>query len=131
VPLNKGFLVDTNIFREVIGGNQVVLGHWGATGLPVFLSSVAVEEVLGGFMANLNRARSGKFPISVSEAHDDLISTLEAEVVFQSFAKSVTRIGTQDCRIAAQAIAHQLTVVTRNLQDFQRIGAPCVDWTVE
>ena len=95
-------------------------------------------------MANLNRARSGKFPISVPEAHDDLISTLEAmkhfsiltysketEVVFQSFAKSVTRIGTQDCRIAAQAIAHQLTVVTRNLQDFQRIGAPCVDWTVE
>lgn len=141
---NEGFLLDTNIFRELVGGNRVALDFWVATTLPIYLSSVAVEEMLGGYMANLNRARSGKFPISVPQAHDDLISTIEvlkrfsiltysndAETVFRGLGATAKRVGTQDCRIAAQALAHNLTVVTRNLQDFERIGAPCVDWTVQ
>lgn len=39
------------------------------------------------------------------------------------------RIGSQDCRIAAQAMTHGLTVITRNLRDFEQIGAPCEDWS--
>jgi hypothetical protein len=42
---------------------------------------------------------------------------------------SVKRIGPQDCRIAAQALAHGLIVITRNLRDFNAIGAPCEDWS--
>ena len=142
MPPSEGFLLDTNLFREIVLGNRTVLVYWQATTLPIYLSSIAVEEILAGYMANLNRARSGKFPLTVPTAHDDLISTLKvfqnfdiltyspaAESVFASFSADVKRRGTQDCRIAAQAIAHNLTVVTRNLQDFQRTGALCVDWT--
>lgn len=75
---SEGFLLDTNIFRELMVGNQVVLRHWEGTALPIYLSSVVVEEVLAGFMANLNRARSGKFPVLVPQAHADLISALDA-----------------------------------------------------
>jgi predicted nucleic acid-binding protein len=39
------------------------------------------------------------------------------------------RIGAQDCRIAAQAMAHEMVVVTRNVRDFQAIGASCEDWS--
>lgn len=131
------------MFREIMTGNLVVLQQWEAIELPVYLSSVAVEEVLLGFLASMNRARSGKFLVSVPQGHANLVNALEifkrfevltysptAETVFATMPADVKRRGTQDCRIAAQALAHNLTVVTRNLQDFERIGAPCVDWTV-
>jgi tRNA(fMet)-specific endonuclease VapC len=59
------------------------------------------------------------------------VYSLEADRVFQTFPVSVLRIGSQGCRIAAQAIAHDLTIVTRNLRDFKAIGAPCEDWSME
>ena len=144
MPPNEGFLLDTNTFREVTTGNPTVLRYWQATNLPILLSSVAVEEVLTGLMASLNRARSGKFPVSVPQAHASLINIIEtlkhfpvltysddAETAFRGLGATAKRVGTQDCRIAAQAMAHRLTVVTRNLQDFERIGVLCVDWTVQ
>lgn len=53
----------------------------------------------------------------------------EAEAIYRTFAPATLRIGAQDCRIAAQAMAHEMIVVTRNLRDFQAIGAPCEDWS--
>ncbi len=58
-----------------------------------------------------------------------LAYSAQADVIFHSFPASVIRIGAQDCRIAAQALAHDLIVVTRNLRDFEAIGAPCADWS--
>ena len=89
-------------------------------------------------------ARSAQNALSLPKAHDRFVRTLEnllllpvfsyseeAETVYQTFAPATLRIGPQDCRIAAQALAHNMTVVTRNLRDFQAIGAPCEDWSAE
>ncbi len=54
----------------------------------------------------------------------------EAESVFDTFPPAIRRVGSQDCRLAAQAMAHNLVVVTRNLRDFEAIGAPCEDWSL-
>jgi tRNA(fMet)-specific endonuclease VapC len=140
---SERFVVDTNIFREIVLGNAAVVNNWKKIELPVYLSSVVVEEVTAGLMANVSRARSGKFPVTLARAHQDLVDMLtafthlsvlvyseEAEREFINLPAEVKRVGSQDCRIAAQAVAHRLTVVTRNLKDFQRIGVACVDWTV-
>ncbi len=47
--------------------------------------------------------------------------TNEAERLFQSWPAAVRRVGPNDCRIAASAIAHGYVVVTCNGKDFSRI----------
>ena len=137
-----GHLLDADLFRLYVTGDpttvQRVLAEIGS----IWLSSVTVEEMIVGRLNIINRARSGRAPISLPEAHEELAELLadirpfpllvyspEAERVFQTFPPSVRRIGPQDCRVAAQAIAHDLIVVTRNLRDFQAIGAPCENWS--
>ena len=93
-------------------------------------------------MSSINRARSPKNSLSLVQAHRDFAEALEdiqtfpvfvfsdeAEAVYKMFTPAILRVGAQDCRIAAQAIAHGLIVVTRNLRDFQAIGAPCEEWS--
>jgi tRNA(fMet)-specific endonuclease VapC len=56
--------------------------------------------------------------------------TPEADSVFQTFPSGVKRVGTNDCRIAATAIANNLTVVTRNTRDYAKIpNVKFEDWT--
>lgn len=108
----------------------------------IWLSSVAAEEVLMGKMDGMNRARSGRNSLSLPRAHQDFVQALEdlrllplrtysdeAERIFQTLPAAAKRKGTQDCRTAAQALAHNLTIVTRNLRDFEAIGVPCEDWS--
>jgi tRNA(fMet)-specific endonuclease VapC len=50
---------------------------------------------------------------------------------FDLLRRQRLKVGTMDLRIAATALHHQLTIVTRNLKDFQRIpGLLIEDWTV-
>jgi tRNA(fMet)-specific endonuclease VapC len=54
-----------------------------------------------------------------------------AGVRFQELLRQKTRIGTQDLRIAAIALAIGGTVVTRNQRDFQRVpGLRIEDWSI-
>jgi tRNA(fMet)-specific endonuclease VapC len=76
-------------------------------------------------------------------AHDFLIRILagistynlhpynaEAMLVFASFSAQVKRIGSQDCRIAASAIAASGIVVTANNKHFSQIpDVQFEDWS--
>lgn len=136
-------LFDTNIFELFLAGNPNIIRrfteHYGA----VWLSSVAAEERLTGYLSSLNRARATRTVLSLPRAHEDFTEALktinaipvlpyseEAEQIYRTFSAAQRRIGAQDCRIAAQAMAHGLTVITRNTSDFQAIGAPCADWSL-
>ncbi len=48
---------------------------------------------------------------------------------FRNLRRAGIRIGTMDLRIAAIALTHRGTVLTRNLSDFQRVpGLPAENW---
>ncbi len=122
---------DPNVLRRV----QIYLPN-------IWLSSIAAEETLIGRMSSINRARSPRTSLSLPQAHENFVKAIEdirllpilvyseaADTIFRTFPASVLRIGAQDCRIAAQAIAHNMTVITRNIRDFAAIGARCEDWS--
>jgi len=110
-----GYLLDADVFRLYVTGASATVERVVAQANLVRLSSVTVEEMVGGRLNVINRARSGKAPISVAEAHEEfaellddirpfplLIYSEEADRVFRAFPASVRRIGPQDCRCDAQ-----------------------------
>jgi predicted nucleic acid-binding protein len=136
------YLLDNDAFNLIIAGEENTAQHVRQYAGHIWLSSVAAEELLTGRMSGLSRARSPRNSLSLPQAYEDFVKALEdirsfplliygeeAENLFRRFTPATLRIGPQDCRIAAQAIAHRMTVVTRNLRDFQAIGAPCEDWS--
>jgi len=137
------FLFDTNALGLFLAGEPNTLQRVQENGTSIWLSSVTAEEVLVGRLNDINRARRPRTSLSLTRAHQDFAQALEdvrlfpllvysaqADDLYQSFPAAIKRIGPQDCRIAAQAIAHGLIVVTRNRRDFEAIGAPCEDWSV-
>jgi len=55
-----------------------------------------------------------------------------AAVKFQALKGSKLKVGTMDLRIAAIVLAHDATLLSRNLGDFQRVpGLRVEDWTSE
>jgi tRNA(fMet)-specific endonuclease VapC len=136
------FLLDNDTYNLLLNENAKVLGKVHEHEMSVWLSSVAVEENVIGLLNTMNRARTPRTSLSLPRAHHAFIQALgeyhslpilayseEADAIYKTFSPAQIRIGSQDCRIAAQALAHGLTVVTRNLRDFEQIGAPCVDWS--
>ncbi len=54
----------------------------------------------------------------------------QAARVYASFSAKTKLVGTQDCRVAASAIAAGMIVVTVNTKDFSRIpGVQFEDWS--
>ncbi len=54
-----------------------------------------------------------------------------AAIIFQRLKQSRLRIGTMDLKIAAITLAHDATLLTRNLADFRRVpNLKIEDWTV-
>lgn len=50
---------------------------------------------------------------------------------YQSLRQQPIRIGTQDLRIGAIALANQAIIVTRNQQDFSKVSDLSLeDWTI-
>jgi tRNA(fMet)-specific endonuclease VapC len=101
---------------------------------------ITFEEQMRGWMSHLARARSLAQQV---EAYDRLkefldrylkISVLKfdsaAATEFQHLQSLRLRIGTMDLKIAAIALAHDATVLTRNIKDFSRVPDLRVeDWT--
>lgn len=136
------YLLDTNTFKLFLDQDPTVARRVAENEGLVWLNSIAAEKFLVPFLGAINRARAPRTPLSLTRAHADFgeavadLNSLPllayddaAEAVYKDFPASVIRVGAQDCRIAAQALAHGLTVVTRNLRDFEKIGAPCDDWS--
>ena len=101
---------------------------------------VSYEEQLRGWLSVLAKARKMTQQI---EAYRRLKRQLEnycrmlvldfeerAATEFQRLVKARLRIATMDLKIAAIALAHDATLLTRNLADFHRVpGLKVEDWT--
>jgi tRNA(fMet)-specific endonuclease VapC len=106
----------------------------------IAVSVVTVEEALRGRLAVLARQSTGE---ARERAYAKLMETvrffssvqvvlfdIRCEQQFQALRSQRVRVGTQDLRIAATALAHDLTLVTRNRRDFARVpGLVVEDWS--
>lgn len=115
---------------EAIGGSNI------------FVTTVTLEEQLRGRLAGISRAATK--PQQLSIAYENFRRTQlyfcsvnllnfddAAYNCYQSLLQQKIRIGTQDLRIAAIALANQAILVTRNQQDFIKVpDLSLEDWTV-
>jgi len=108
-------------------------------GVPV----VVAEELIRGRLDQVRKAESGKSKLTLAQANAFVESTLEGIREFRllSFTQPAAdlvaawkaariRVKTMDMRIAATAVVHQATLVTRNARDFRLIPGLNLDvWT--
>jgi tRNA(fMet)-specific endonuclease VapC len=106
----------------------------------VVTTIISYEEQMRGWMAYLARARSVAHQV---EAYRRLLQHLDnyrripvlafdeaAAVAFQQLRRARLRIGTMDLKIAAIAVSHDATLLSRNLADFRQVPDLQVeDWT--
>jgi tRNA(fMet)-specific endonuclease VapC len=138
-----GYIFDTDTVSELFNGNEQIASRLNSVPAgSVSISVVTVVETFQGWLAVIQRSQAKGKP-AISEAYDGLIRAQtniasfitvryseEAEAIFQAFPPSVKRVGRNDCRIAATAIANGLIVVTRNTRDFEKIpNVKFEDWT--
>ena len=118
-------------------GQRMALQPQGAVGVGI----VTVEESLRGRLAALARAPDGPARIaryaqleqSVQLFHQLPIVPFDraSENHFQQLLAMRLRVGTQDLKIAAIALANNLVLLTRNRRDFGRLpGLLLDDWSV-
>ncbi len=135
-------VLDTNHFREYVRGTAAgakLRSRIESEKVDVFACIVAVEESLSGWLAVIRRSSPGASQI---EGYGHLHRCLEtfasmsilpfdedAAVIFQHFQKAKVRIGTMDLKIAAICVAHDATLLSRNLVDFERVpGLRAANW---
>jgi len=136
------FLFDTDHLTLLERGHPTILQHLAAHPPgSVGLSAVSIEEALRGRLGFLSRPLTGAARV---RAYALLLGTVNlvnqlpvvpfddpCETQFQHLRAQTPRIGTQDLKIAAVALANRLTLLTRNQRDFGRIpGITLADWSL-
>jgi tRNA(fMet)-specific endonuclease VapC len=106
-----------------------------------FVPIISFHEQVLGWNAYLSRANGSAGVVRAYQMFERILADFSASqlrsfdgpaaAIFDSFRAQGIRSATMDLRIAAIAVANNLTVLTRNLADFRRIpGAQVEDWTV-
>jgi tRNA(fMet)-specific endonuclease VapC len=107
----------------------------------VAISAVTIAEAMRGRLTALSRHRRGPLQL---QAYAKLVATVElinefpivgydqaSENHYHQLVALRLRVGTHDLKIAAVALANNLTLLTRNRRDFARIpGLVLTDWSV-
>jgi tRNA(fMet)-specific endonuclease VapC len=107
----------------------------------IITTIITFEEQMRGWMSFLSQARLLSQQVKAYRRLKGVldrylnITVLEfdeaAAVEFERLKQSRLRIGAMDLKIAAIALAHNATVLTRNVKDFSRApGLQVEDWTV-
>lgn len=105
------------------------------------ITTVNVEEVIGGWFALLRRAKTNPHEAQAAQSLADAMAFLARFPVFPVTEQALDRfdqlvrlklnVGKMDLKIAAVALEHGVTVVTNNVRDFNRVpGLLWEDWSV-
>jgi tRNA(fMet)-specific endonuclease VapC len=139
------YILDSTTLSLLQWGNQRIQDkftlHKDQLGHTVGITSVNVEESIGGWYTRLRQAksRSDEALASVQLANAVIFLagfpiyplTITSLNEFDRLLKQKLKVGRNDLRIAALALELGATVVTNNLRDFTRVpGLQCVDWAV-
>lgn len=129
------YLLDTNVVSELRrrNPNQRVL-DWirDVPARQLYLSAVTIGEIQAGIEITRTQDESKAEELEtwlsgILATHNILAVDAAA---FREWAKLMHRqSGTlmQDALVAAVAAVHRLTVVTRNVRDFERLGVPTIN----
>jgi len=146
------YILDTDAFSEYNrNGRQTELGRRLAD-VPnpedsLFLTAVTVEEAIVGRIASIKSSRNP--PERLHLYYRYLLDTYKElqkyqilpfdeaaqEIYERRIPRNVREGRTNDCRIAAIALVHDMTVITMNVkEDFSRIRDACgvkfEDWSI-
>lgn len=132
------FLLDTNVVSELRKAERADANvrHWAARLSPavLYLSAISILELEIGVLLVERRDRAqGKIlrtwlEARVLPAFEDRILPIDTAVVRRCAPLHVPDPHTdRDALIAATALVHGLTVVTRNSSDFRRTGVKLVN----
>jgi tRNA(fMet)-specific endonuclease VapC len=105
-----------------------------------FVSIISFHEQVAGWNVYLNRAKSSEGVVRGYRMFERILQDFASARVasfddnaakfFEQLRAQRIRVGTMDLRIAAIAMANDLTILSRNLSDFQRIPSlRAEDWT--
>lgn len=143
--MNSGFLLDTNIPSELMRPRpEPKVKDWVAAQDidALFLSVVSIGELESGFTTMADAERRARLEAWL-ERHLKLLFEGRVLPVTQPIAErwgkldgmrqSIGRpLNTADGLIAATALEHGLTVVTRNVKDFSGLGLTVLNpWDVQ
>lgn len=134
------YLLDADSASLAINGNKRVRNRIQQTP-QVWLSAIAAEEIVSGSLSLINQTRDKPGNPAAYSLFGNLLDSLgdykihlytaEAMLIYASLPASVKRVGTQDCRIAASALAAGWVVVTANTRHFSQIpGVQLEDWSL-
>jgi tRNA(fMet)-specific endonuclease VapC len=129
------FLLDTNICIYMIKNNppEIRRRFQNITLGDIYISSVTVAELQYGVEKSAAKEKNTSaleaFLLPLVIAPFDLNSAIVYGKIRAILERQGTPIGGMDTLIAAQAIAHDFTLVTHNLKEFQRIpNLKCETW---
>ncbi|MBM4092948.1 MAG: type II toxin-antitoxin system VapC family toxin [Planctomycetes bacterium] len=110
-PSSDFFVTIVSFHEQVNGWRAFVARAKDSAGL--VRGYAELEGILSDF------ARAQVLPFSTAAAH-----------IYDDLRKGRIRVGPMDLRIASIAIAHRMTVLTRNTVDFERVPNLLIeDWT--
>jgi toxin FitB len=126
------FLLDTNVvseLRKVRPHGAVVAWLEGVADAELYLSAVTLGEIQAGI--EITREQDAAKAADIEAWADQVGATYNVlpmdAVTFRLWAKLMHRQSDtvyEDAMIAASALVHKLTVVTRNIRDFERFQVP-------
>jgi toxin FitB len=129
------YLLDTNVVSELRRTRpHPALIAWlaGAAADELFLSAVTLGELQAG--VEMTRRQDPARAEAIEAWVDVLANTFDIlpmdGAVFRRWAQLMHRRSRdliEDAMIAATALVHNLTVVTRNVRDFERLGLTVVN----
>ena len=137
------FVLDTDIVSLLQRGNEIVANRVARHRQDeVATTIITVEEQLSAWYTLLRRAKTAQNLVPVYQRMCETVRFLSrlplltftdsAAGAYDGFRQQKFRTGKMDLRIAAIAVAHQATLITRNMADFATIpGLSVEDWSHE
>ncbi len=135
------YLLDTDVSLSQRGHSHVSARIQAVGPAQLAISVITVEEQLRGWLAVVRNATTPQARVTAYERPRMAIEyfasitlldyTLAADALVADLRRRGVRVGTQDLRIAAVALAYGATLVTRNERDFRQVpGLTIVDWSL-
>jgi tRNA(fMet)-specific endonuclease VapC len=136
------YVLDTDHLTLLRKGHSEVIAHVAATPeTDLAITILSIEEQFRGWFTQVRQARD---PERLARAYQGLLDVIAMATTLQvlpfsrsavdrywGLRKTLRRVGKQDLAIAAVALEHDATVVTRNRQDFEQVPNLRVeDWSV-